>query len=39
MFSDPYATEAYLFHIALIAVEQHSQDNAGTTLRSPSNHA
>ena len=26
VFTDPYATEAYLFHIALIAVEQHSQD-------------
>ena len=26
VFTDPYATEAYLFHIALIAVEQRSQD-------------
>ena len=26
VFTDPYATEAYLFHIALIAVEQHNQD-------------
>ena len=26
VFTDPYATEAYLFHIALISVEQHSQD-------------
>ncbi len=31
VFTDPYATEAYLFHIALIAVEQHSQDNAEPT--------
>ena len=35
VFTDPYATEAYLFHIALIAVEQHSQDNAGPTAPQP----
>ncbi len=35
VFTDPYATEAYLFHIALIAVEQHSQDNAEPTAPQP----
>ena len=35
VFTDPYATEAYLFHIALISVEQHSQDNAGPTAPQP----
>ena len=35
VFTDPYATEAYLFHIALISVEQHSQDNAGPTDPQP----
>ena len=35
VFTDPYATEAYLFHIALIAVEQHSQDNAEETAPQP----
>ena len=35
VFTDPYATEAYLFHIALIAVEQHSQDNEGETDPQP----
>ncbi len=31
VFTDPYAAEAYLFHIALISVEQHRQGNAGST--------
>lgn len=35
VFTDPYATEAYLFHIALISVEQHSQGNAETTAPQP----
>ena len=35
VFTDPYAAEAYLFHIALIAVEQQSQGNAGTTAPQP----
>ena len=35
VFTDPYATEAYLFHIALIVVEQHSQDNAEPTAPQP----
>ena len=35
VFTDPYATEAYLFHIALISVEQHSQDNTGPTAPQP----
>ena len=29
VFIDPYATEAYLFHIALVSVEQHSQVDTG----------
>ena len=35
VFIDPYAAEAYLFHIALISVEQHSQGNAGPTAPQP----
>ena len=35
VFTDPYATEAYLFHIALISVEQHSQDSAELTAPQP----
>ena len=31
IFTDPYATEPYLFHIALISVEQHSQANTEQT--------
>ena len=31
VFIDPYATEAYLFHIALVSVEQYSQADAGPT--------
>ena len=30
VFIDPYATEAYLFHLALASVEQHAQINAET---------
>ena len=30
VFIDPYATEAYLFHLALVSVEQHAQTNAET---------
>ncbi len=32
VFIDPYATEAYLFHIARVSVEQHGQANAGADL-------
>ena len=39
VFTDPYAAEAYLFHIALISVEQHSQGNAGSTAPQLSNRA
>ena len=28
VFVDPYATEAYLFHVALVSVEQHGQTDA-----------
>ncbi len=31
VFVDPYATEPYLFHLALICVEQHGQGNAEPT--------
>ena len=31
IFTDPYATEPYLFHIALISVEQHGQVNTQET--------
>ncbi len=31
VFIDPYATEAYLFHIALVSVEQYGQANTGAT--------
>lgn len=31
IFTDPYATEPYLFHIALISVEQQDQINTGQT--------
>ena len=30
VFIDPYATEAYLFHLALVSVEQHAQTSAET---------
>ena len=32
VFIDPYATETYLFHIALVSVRQYSQVNAGSDL-------
>ena len=35
VFTDPYATEAYLFHIALITVEQHSQDTPQKLSENP----